>query len=582
MLWGLTVAAVILVPSFQDVDYKSYVVSIGFLLLLLVEAFRLFKKPELSFSPLELYLALYVGWTCLSYFWSPVDLAASEYLGRFLPCVGLYLLVRQESQEKEGSGRMWVWMGLVFLVALYGLLQKAGLDFVPLYAQSGFSARIFATFGNPNLYAAFLVLAAPVILLSPLNRNRGAWETIFRVALLIFVLMNLLFTWSRAGFLGFTIEFFLIVFLLGGRVWKDRKLRFGLVTLTVLVVLGGGFVAYKVGTRPTERIEVWKGAIRMILDRPLQGWGVGQFSLHFQPYMTEELSVQALKDNTFAEHAHNEVLELGVELGLVGLAVAGLFWFRLMGRAARQVLGGRKGGKEHPMESIGLAAGLLGLGVTNLFDYNCRLPGIAFFLWISAGLLANKVFPADKIKFKVQVGVLIGSLLIGGAVFGLFQETRLLAAVLMENPEKDFLKEIPADLSTEQQRILENIKNQPENPENYHELGNLFVKSGKMEDAQKAFEKELELNPQSAGAYLNLGNIYLLTSDNDPRRIELAGGYYKKSIQLDPNKVEGHFDLAYVYFLNRDLKAALRELDEVLKIDPRNAKALSLKRQILP
>jgi O-antigen ligase len=575
-------AAVVLSPSFRDVDYKSYAVSIGFLLLLLVEAFRLFKKPELSFSPLELYLVLYVGWTCLSYFWSPIDLAASEYLGRFLPCVGVFLLVRQGSKETEGFSRMSVWMGLAFLVTLYGLLQKAGVDFIPVYAQNGSSTRIFTTFGNPNLYASFLVLTMPVTLLSALNRKGGVFETVFQAILLILFLINLLFTLSRAGLVGFTVEFILIVFLLGERTWRDPRWRLGLVLVTALVLLSVGFVAYKVGARPTERIEVWKGAVRMMLDRPFEGWGVGQFSLHFQPYMTEELSAQGLKDNTFAEHAHNEVLELGVELGLVGLVVAGLFWLRLMGRAVRQVLGDRKDGQELGTETIGLAAGLLGLGITNLFDYNCRLPGIAFFLWMSAGLLANRVFPPDKIKLNAQLGVLIGLLIIGGTVFGLVQETRLLTAVWMENPERDFLKEIPPDLSIEQQRILESIKNQPANPDHYHELGNLFVKSGKMDDAQKAFEKELQLNPQSAGAYLNLGNIYLLTSESDPRRIELAGDCYKKSIQLDPNKVEGHFDLAYVYFLHRDLKSALRELDAVLKIDPQNAKALSLKRQILP
>lgn len=581
-LWCLTIAAVILLPSYRDVDYKSYAVSIGFLLLLLLEALRLFKKPEISFSPLELFLALYVGWTCLSYFWSPVDLAVLEYLGRFLPCVGIYLLVRQEPKEVEGTTRLLTWMGLAFLVALYGLLQEVGLDFVPVYAQNGSSTRVFATFGNPNLYAAFLVLTAPVTLLSPFSGKGRRWETPLRTAWLVVIVANLFFTWSRAGFLAGSIEFFLVAFLLGRQVWADRKWRIGLAAMSLLVLLGGACMVYKVGARPTDRLEIWKGAVHMMLDKPLQGWGVGQFSLNFQPYMTEELSTQVLKDNTFAEHAHNEILELGVELGLVGLLAAGFFWLRLMGRAARQSFSEGKDGKKPPVALIGLTAGILGLGITNLFDYNCRLPGIAFFLWMSAGLVANRVFPADKIKLKAQIGALVGLLLMVGAVFGLVQETRLLAAVLAENSQRDFLKEIPADLSVEQEKLLESIKAQPRNPDNYHELGNLFAKAGKLDGAQKAFEKELQLNPQSSGAYLNLGNIFLLTSDKDPGRLELARECYEKSIQLDPKKVDGHFDLAYVYFLRKDLKAALGQLDEVLKIDPQNAKALSLKRQILP
>ncbi len=580
-LWHLAVATVILVPSFRDVDYKSYAVSIGFFLLLLLESLRIFRKPEFSFSPLELYLALYVGWTCLSYFWSPVDLAASEYLGRFLPCVGVFWLIRQRPEESQEPASLWVWMGLAFLTALYGSLQKMGLDFVTLYAENGSSARIFATFGNPNLYAAFLVLTMPVLLsVSPWKRN--PWIRVFQILFPVLLFTALVLTQSRAGYIGFFVEMILAGYFIGTRAWRDTEWRWATATFALLVLLGGVFLARQAGSRPTERMEVWKGAVWMIMEKPLRGWGVGQFSLHFQPYMTEALAQQTQKDNTFAEHAHNEILETGVELGLVGLVAAGFFWLQLVGRAWRSIIQWKDGGLEQVFPMAGPGLGLIGVGITNLFDYNCRLPGIAFFLWMSAGLLANRVFPPDRIRWKAPLGVLLGLFLAACAAFGLVQETRLLAAILSENSQNDFLKAVPADLSAELRRLLRAVRDQPDNAENYHELGNLFAKSGNLQEAQKAFEKEAVLNPRSTGAYLNLGNIYLLTSGKDPSRIDLAQKCYEKSIQLDPNSVDGHFNLAYVYFLQRDLKSALRELDEVLKIDPQNAKALSLKRQILP
>jgi O-antigen ligase len=581
-VWFLTFFAVVFAPSYRSVDYKSYAVSIGFLLLLALKAISLFKKPEIHYSPLEFYLALYVGWVCLSYFWSPVDLAASEYLGRFLPCVGFFLLIRQEGRGGDGPFRIGVWTVLAAAACLYGLIQKAGLDFISTYAEGASTERVFSTFGNPNVFAAFLVLSAAVIFFWPVHLKKRRAVPLFRGLLLVLIFGNIVFTGSRAGLLGFISEFLLAAVFFRSKIHLGRKWRPLLASILILVLGLVCYAGFKTEARPTERLEVWKGAVQMFLAKPLAGWGIGQFSLNFSPYVTPELAGQMQKDNSFTEHVHNEVLELGIETGLVGLILAGLFWFRLCGRGFRQFLLSSHEDKPIAFEAAGLVIGLFAIGITNLFDYNCRLSGVCFFIWLAAALLAHQVYPADKVRLTAQLGIAIGVLLLGGFAFGMVQETRLLAAVLSENPQGDFLKDLPADLPAEEQNLINKIKTQPGNSTNYHELGNIYAKLGRMGDAQKAFERELELNPQSAGAYLNLGNIYLLTSDNDLGKMQMARECYEKSVELDPKSVEGHFNLAYVYFLHKDLKEALSELDQVLTLDPQNAKALELKRQILP
>ncbi|HTC21745.1 MAG TPA: tetratricopeptide repeat protein [bacterium] len=581
-VWFLTFFAVVFAPSYRSVDYKSYAVSIGFLLLLALKAISLFKKPEIHYSPLEFYLALYVGWVCLSYFWSPVDLAASEYLGRFLPCVGFFLLMRQEGRGGDGPFRIGVWTVLAAAACLYGLIQKAGLDFISTYAEGASTERVFSTFGNPNVFAAFLVLSAAVIFLWPSPSKKPYRTLIFRGLLLVLIFGNIVFTGSRAGLLSFILELFLIVFFFRSKIFLHKKLILFLSCALILVLGWGFYVGFETEARPTQRLEVWKGSVQMFMAKPLKGWGVGQFSLNFSPYVTTELAGQMQKDNSFTEHVHNEVLELGIETGLVGLALAGLFWFGLWGRGFRQSLLSSHEEKSIAFETAGLVIGLFAIGITNLFDYNCRLSGVCFFIWFATAFLANRVYPVDKVRLTAQLGIVIGVLLLGGFAFGMVQETRLLAVVLSENPQGDFLKDLPADLAAEEQNLINKIKTQPEDSANYHELGNIYAKLGKMDDAQKAFEKELALNPQSAGAYLNLGNIYLLSSDNDLGKMQMARECYEKSVELDPKSVEGHFNLAYVYFLHKDLKEALSELNQVLTLDPQNAKALELKRQILP
>lgn len=580
-LWRLLVTAVVLAPSFRSVDYKSYAVSLGFFLLLFLSAIPLFKKPEFLFSRLEILLFFYVGWVCLSYFWSPVGLAAAEYAGRFLPCVGLFWLVRQENRAEPGPGLVRAWALLALLACVYGLFQKAGMDFIGPYAQAGPAARVFSTFGNPNVFAAFLVLTAPTVLLNPLWSGRANWEKTFRVVLALLLFLNLLLTGSRAGFLGLALELILFLFHFGAQAYRNKKTRPALLALSVLMVLGGGYLAAKAGFRPTERLQVWLGAARMAAAKPVFGWGIGQFSLNFGSYLTPELAGRMAQDNTFAEHAHNEVLETGVELGLVGLALACLFWGTLMGRAwAKLSAQGDSTGGFAP--SVGPTLGLLGLGLTNLLDYNCRLSGIGFFLWVSAAVLARSIYPPDKLRFPRWLGRALGIFLIAGFGTGTLQTVQSLASVLLENPREDFLKDLPANPSDEERKIRTGIEADPGNPTHYHELGNIYAKLNRMEDARKAFQKELDLNPGSAGAYLNLGNICFLESGSDPRQLDRALEDYAKSVRLDPNSVEGHFNMAYVYFVKKDLKDALGQLEEVLKRDPQNAKALALKRQILP
>lgn len=580
-VWRLLVAAVVLAPSFRSVDYKSYAVSLGFFLLLFLSALQLLKKPELLFSKLEIILSLYVGWVCLSYFWSPVGLAAAEYAGRFLPCVGLFWLVRQENREEPGPGLVRSWAVLALLACVYGLLQKAGWDFIDPYAQAGPAARVISTFGNPNVFAAFLVLTAPMVLLNPLWNGRTNWEKAFRTVLALLLFLNLLLTGSRAGFLGLALEVILFFIFFGALASRNKQARPFILALAVLMVLGGGYLAVTAGFRPTERLQVWWGAARMAAAKPVFGWGIGQFSLNFGSYLTPELAGQMAKDNTFAEHAHNEVLETGVELGLAGLALACMFWGTLMGRAWSKLpaQGDAHRGFAPP---VGPTLGLLGLGLTNLLDYNCRLSGIGFFLWVSAALLANRIYPPDKLRFPRWLGTALGLFLIAGFGIGTLQTVQSLASVLLENPREDFLKDLPADPSDAERKIRAEIVAEPGNPTHYHELGNIYAKLNRMEDARKAFQKELELNPGSAGAYLNLGNICFLESGNDPSQLDQALEDYAKSVRLDPDSVEGHFNMAYVFFVKKDLKDALGQLEEVLKRDPQNAKALALKRQILP
>lgn len=101
-----------------------------------------------------------------------------------------------------------------------------------------------------------------------------------------------------------------------------------------------------------------------------------------------------------------------------------------------------------------------------------------------------------------------------------------------------------------------------------------------MADAAAAYERGEY--PQAAGYYqeairmkgndpltqYNLATCYFLM-----KKYTDARTYYKNTVTLRPDDADGHFYLGYCYYYLHDPKAAVREWQKVLEIDPTNAQA---------
>ena len=68
------------------------------------------------------------------------------------------------------------------------------------------------------------------------------------------------------------------------------------------------------------RVEIWATSARAIGDFKLTGSGLGTFERAYRHYEDPRVV-----DTTYVNHAHNDYLELIVELGLAGLVLMALF-----------------------------------------------------------------------------------------------------------------------------------------------------------------------------------------------------------------------------------------------------------------
>jgi len=89
-----------------------------------------------------------------------------------------------------------------------------------------------------------------------------------------------------------------------------------------------------------------------------------------------------------------------------------------------------------------------------------------------------------------------------------------------------------------------------------------------VETVIEAYEKALELDPNSAGALVNLGTIHF-----NGRDYAKAKKYYERALEVDPQYALAHFDLANLYDERGERAKAMEHYQAALKIAPNYADA---------
>ncbi|TAF64704.1 MAG: tetratricopeptide repeat protein [Cytophagales bacterium] len=98
-------------------------------------------------------------------------------------------------------------------------------------------------------------------------------------------------------------------------------------------------------------------------------------------------------------------------------------------------------------------------------------------------------------------------------------------------------------------QLQENIKNNPDNADNYYNLGVIYEKTNQMEKADENYRKSVEKNPTSFDANFNLGALYynkaaaLLKETN-----EMSVDQYKKTGVAKENEAKANFEKALPSF----------------------------------
>ena len=122
------------------------------------------------------------------------------------------------------------------------------------------------------------------------------------------------------------------------------------------------------------------------------------------------------------------------------------------------------------------------------------------------------------------------------------------------------------------QTITQHQVKPPDDPRGVFEQAQRALASGDYPGAERGFRKVLQLDPGSAAAYVNLGVVYMRTV-----RFDDAIRAFQTAKKLDPQMVGIDLNLGLAYYRKQDFAQAIPHFARVLAADPGNAQAHHLK-----
>lgn len=486
--------------------------------------------------------------------------------------VWLILLLLLLPVIKDSAKRLFFYKLVFFdaiVISLVGIVQSIGFGYYESLNMPIF-ARAPSLLGNPNFstmfLAAILPMAVPLFFLAKKNIAK-----IYYVLGAFSIILAVIFLSSRGGWIGLFAAFFTATILtLIFRFPKKQILAYILLIAAGLSLWWLFFQftprehlvnnTFKLNeTNVNLRLYVWDISRQAILDKPLFGYGPGNFILAFEKFRGINLADQP---GVF-DDPHNLFLHQAVLAGIpFALAFLGLFVLAAW-------VGFKKAKKFQDNFTIAALSGFVSLLVMACFN-PFSIPNYALLALFSACLLVddsmtiNEENNSFKLSFKfLKIGAkIIGLILIVvGVLF-------FLGEILFYKGADEYNKGKFANSA--------NFLNAALKANPFQELSRVYlaadsIKLGyKKEIVQEKIRQATNLHKNRASAFATASNLYYLWfyQTGQVVYLDLAAENLKKSMEKDPYFTRRYGRLGYYYLLKGKTEQAIAYIKLNLSFEP--------------
>lgn len=571
------------------------------------------KKAVLIRTPLDIPISFFIGLAAVSAALS-IHLHTSLYgvperfQGLFTLIVYVFLYITAVNTLKSRTFLQKLGISLLIsstIIAIYGIFQHFGVDFIAWPAGTDFT-RIVSTLGNSNFLADYLVIVIPISLAVYLaSSSKLKQATLLSIISLLF--LALLFTYSRAGWIGLGVSLILLI-TLAKKEWGKKKAKLaGLTILFIsIAILANYSTTLDLGYQkaPTlltqasssietgegtvaERLGIYRTASYITRDRPVFGWGLQTFGVVYPEYKAHALpELKSQKEVT--DKAHNQLLQTSTGMGIIGLL--GFIWLIFTFILAGYKLLSKFTNRELKLPLIGLFSGLIGYLIA--IQFNFTVIGVNFLFWLGMAVviaipnLSNQKMTVKTIELKRSRLLLAIATIIFFLLLTITSFKQLVADYYFSKGIKE------ADRGALSSAIfsLEGASSLWPDRELYSGvLINFYLAEAK--GTRNTFWTELALEkaeiltkkyPLNPTGFIKLGNAYIEKNNltDEDNYLAQAASAYQKAIELDRYNAAAHYNFGLVSERQGELRKAYRAYQKALELNPQHQLAEAALRRL--
>jgi len=496
-----------------------------------------------------------------------------------------------------------------FLVSLYAIPEHFGHSLSCVRVDSSFDvscwkqdvqSRVFATFGQPNWLAAYVITLLPLSSMVALFSQKQS-RRLFAAVVTVSLFLTLLFTQSRSGLLGLagggitTIGLATLFItrqqkkrIIWNRNTLQRVLLVAIPSITALLLFGSVYspslksmlqqttpvaIESQVET-VTNRLEVggsssaeirkivWQGAFAVWRRYPIVGSGVETFAYSY--YLDRPVEHNQVSEwNFLYNKAHNEFLNFLATTGIVGLGSYLAIFLAAGIIVLRQITTTTK-----PSEAaitVALASGIVALSISNFFGFSTVMISVLLFMYLaiialidksknsSAATITQPKIPGISLFSWLQLAVVAGfSALLAFSVLRTRYADVLYARGSTE-ADQNLWESAFQNLSTAYQIAPQEAQYSDTLALTYARAATTLGLSG---DATSAGEiavtavslsdRTLELNPEQRNFYKTRAQIFLVLAQLEPEFFAQAREALEKEIALAPTDAKTMYNLGII------------------------------------
>lgn len=538
---------------------------------------NLLEKIFLVFI-LALFVSLFFGADPTLSFWSSFDRMTGVLM--WLHLFGVFLVISRVLRQEHD------WHQFFLVTTIVGSVISL-FHFLSFFYDGGhFFIQKASTIGNSTFFGVYLLFH--IFLSFLLMTSRKDWLRTYAIfAMVVFLLA--IFTseaqaviWSFIGSLVLLGALFLII-----SVNDRKKSYFGFTVLAILAVFflfafvslfkSGSWLQEIIAERASgARFVVWDIAWQGIKERPIVGWGSENFSSVFFKYYNPCIGSPSCGVGMF-DRAHNKVLDMWIESGIVGLLLyLSLFVVLFIGLWRRYI-------HQHDIgvKCAIVTAGLAAYFVQNIINLDVSVTYLFWIILLAYGsTLAFPIADRKEPKHKQHFYYLsIATILIPIAFFffvlqplrGNLAISQWFLATNSSERLSSYERAISlSPVSHEARRWylarqsaggawIEQIKGRPIPSDTQKEL--LIVEKGLVDSTK---------NGSSLFSYLHLGLVYHTQAKFfEANKFSDAEQILQLAVARNPNNQQPLWALAAVYLEQGKIPKALEMTERAVRLNPK-------------